>query len=551
MRGFIMQTKNSTQLMMINTPEFETILWDNMKTTAYYGGMVTGCVGAIPGAVVGGVIGLITLDPFALPYAGIGGAYALGAPIAVVGGSLSALCFSLPFSLAAVHTRKFKNNSQIDKIVKILSFVKDKSDQEKIIDQILAEDNLRDCWGVRSYESTKLVDALKRQIKKKASKEEEENLLEEKWQALLNYMSEQNGSANYVHNGKKLFNTILGVVPNIANDRNFVIRNVVQANDLVMLDRYLEKEPSLLNSPIFNRMSLLHYAVVEGFENVACHLITNYTDRINFNAKIRSTDNTPEKTALHLAAEQGQVRTVCTLIRAGANLNCGDLEDHPIHIAAKNGHSNLVQMLIHHDYELINLPNKLNQTPLMYAAANGFKEVVKYLVQNGAELDTKLNDIGHVDHDKNALQLSEDSEHEAITNYLAANGAYDPKTEKSKNELKKIVDILNSPRWNEAGWGLFCNHVPQRVEWLRKYILTSNIGNVDQLNRQEVRKHADMMKNIVNLKNSIQREGSQGTLYRLIDNLGENNEEDFNLLNAFRYHPMDSLEDYTNIAINF
>jgi len=52
-------------------------------------------------------------------------------------------------------------------------------------------------------------------------------------------------------------------------------------------------------------------------------------------------------TALHLAAQNGQIGVAQKLIEAGANVNAPNAHKHiPLHLAAQNGHLNLSKLLV-------------------------------------------------------------------------------------------------------------------------------------------------------------------------------------------------------------
>jgi hypothetical protein len=138
----------------LNIPEFSTLLWDNVKTTTIYSGVIL-------------------------------------APIAAF--------LSIPFSIAAKETRIFKSNIEIQSAIDFISSYTDQQDQKYIIEQILKRDNASSC-GLRSVESAWLKHRLAGN-----------DVLTDKWQALKEYLNEKSNSGAHVHNGKKFFNTIVGI----------------------------------------------------------------------------------------------------------------------------------------------------------------------------------------------------------------------------------------------------------------------------------------------------------------------------------------------------
>ena len=61
----------------------------------------------------------------------------------------------------------------------------------------------------------------------------------------------------------------------------------------------------------------------------------------------------------------------------------------PIHIAAKEGLFNNVQLLIDVDPDCIDCKENQEQTPLILAAKNGFPHVVSHLLSKGASYGAK------------------------------------------------------------------------------------------------------------------------------------------------------------------
>ena len=73
------------------------------------------------------------------------------------------------------------------------------------------------------------------------------------------------------------------------------------------------------------------------------------------------------------------------LLGKGANVNSLDIYQYtPLHNAAKNGHSEVVELLLKNRAE-INALNSYDRTPLHLGASNGYSEVVKILLKHGAK----------------------------------------------------------------------------------------------------------------------------------------------------------------------
>lgn len=473
-------------------PEFSTLFWDNIKTTAYFGCTTGVIVGAIPGMLAGAAPGLLCcgMPPVMLGGAMVGGTitgFFVGLPLGLVTGFFSTICFSLPFTVTAQYTRQFKKNAEISDPVDWISQTQDKHHQEYIIKKIIEANNEKS-FGIRSMGSYELMRILKKN----------ETSLTEKWAALTNYMNEKTDNGVYIHNGKKLFNTIL--------------HSVEQYKTLI---------------------SPLHCAAANGEIDTIQTLINNPEQPINLNTPFNCIDHPFHgKTAFHLAIEFKHTEIVLELIKVSTNCVLDQDKNHPIHLAAKNGDLNLFKALLKNDPNLINKTNRLGETPLICAAANNHQEIVKFLIEQNAELNMK-------DHKykKTALQWARGKSCYDIANLLADHGALDPETNQLKLELKKLIEILQSNDWQQLGWGLFSKHTPARIELLKKYIKDQNIqiNAIDTLSRKMVQVIArDFLNTIMHReRSSVFRDSKTETLYRLIESLGKNQEHDFSPLSAF------------------
>ncbi|XP_034053972.1 serine/threonine-protein phosphatase 6 regulatory ankyrin repeat subunit C-like isoform X1 [Gymnodraco acuticeps] len=99
------------------------------------------------------------------------------------------------------------------------------------------------------------------------------------------------------------------------------------------------------------------------------------------------------RSVLYLAAQKGFPRCVEVLLAQGASclLNDTQLMWTPIHVAASNGHSDCLRMMIDYGEEgdLTNVADKFGQTPLMLAVLGGHTDCVHFLLEKGALPDAK------------------------------------------------------------------------------------------------------------------------------------------------------------------
>lgn len=178
-------------------------------------------------------------------------------------------------------------------------------------------------------------------------------------------------------------------------------------------------------------------AVMSGHENIVRKLLAR-------GAKLKAHGNT----ALHIAAEYGHRGILLMLLELASRdydrysdsefydigyegvmdrrnlsemlLRRFDTEgDTPLHKAAGNGHSAVVEFILEHQPN-IDLRNIFFEayTPLHLAAKQGHLNIVQLLVGNGADIEAETHNG-----EWTALQLAVDEGHEAVVEWLLQNGA--------------------------------------------------------------------------------------------------------------------------------
>ena len=247
-------------------------------------------------------------DKLAITAPAIAGAAIVGGPVGTLGGIISATLFSLPFTVAAQHTRQFKSNDEITPNANLISSFTDTQDHQYIINEIIKKDNDLGWWGIRSHESSSLMARLTN----------EKLTLQEKWKALTTYMNDKSNSSAYIHNGKKLFNALLS----IATENEFILRKnlqlALQTNNSETTQQIITLNPELITQTDSNGMNFLHRAVVNNDVQTINTLID--TD-IDLNIAIDCPSHANHgKTILDLALEHGHATAVHKLIIAGAAL---------------------------------------------------------------------------------------------------------------------------------------------------------------------------------------------------------------------------------------
>eukprot|EP00163_Fabomonas_tropica_P029901 TRINITY_DN6583_c0_g3_i1.p1 TRINITY_DN6583_c0_g3~~TRINITY_DN6583_c0_g3_i1.p1 ORF type:complete len:130 (-),score=9.10 TRINITY_DN6583_c0_g3_i1:91-480(-) len=103
------------------------------------------------------------------------------------------------------------------------------------------------------------------------------------------------------------------------------------------------------------------------------------------NANVNFTDANG-RTALHFAAEKGQVDVVKALISHGADVDIQESPaldgSYPLHLAVRGGHVSTVTLLLHNDADP-STQDKYGFTPLHLAARFGHEKLVSMLLQHG------------------------------------------------------------------------------------------------------------------------------------------------------------------------
>ena len=94
-------------------------------------------------------------------------------------------------------------------------------------------------------------------------------------------------------------------------------------------------------------------------------------------------------TPLHIAAGNGHLDMVKFFISKGMYVNVRDADkDTPLHAAAIHGHMDVAQFLITEGAD-VNAKNDNDATPLHYAVLYGHTEVVELLIAEGADINAR------------------------------------------------------------------------------------------------------------------------------------------------------------------
>ncbi|CAM6038729.1 unnamed protein product [Sphagnum compactum] len=200
------------------------------------------------------------------------------------------------------------------------------------------------------------------------------------------------------------------------NDGNTIFLLAAKGGHVEVVKVFMEDSDvkDLLNGTNKDWNTPLHLAIEEGHVNVVNTLLEIAGNKLELN------ENRDGNTPLHLAAEGGHVNVVTRLlelvttetnigldskatnnVQKGANklnLNAtNDEENTPLHLAAKEGHVKIVDVMLQFARELtINANNIRGNTPLHLAAIHGHVDVVNKLLE--PKFEVGLNDRNRQGH---------------------------------------------------------------------------------------------------------------------------------------------------------
>jgi ankyrin repeat protein len=117
------------------------------------------------------------------------------------------------------------------------------------------------------------------------------------------------------------------------------------------------------------------------------------------------------------AANKGDLVTIEMLLKTGINVNCSDNGYNALHVAAENGHLDIVKGLISSGAD-VNIAANNGFTALHFAAQNGHLDIVKKLTSSGANINKAENEgftalniaaqMGHLDCVKELINYDAD-----------------------------------------------------------------------------------------------------------------------------------------------
>ena len=144
--------------------------------------------------------------------------------------------------------------------------------------------------------------------------------------------------------------------------------------------RVLLRDGADVNASAGDGMTALHWAADAGEVEIAKILIDAGA---NVHALTRLGDYTP----LHLASRQGSALLIEALLAGGASPESNSTAggSSALHFAAGAGSVEAIRMLLEHGAEVNGREASRGQTPLMFAAAKGRADAIRALLANGAD----------------------------------------------------------------------------------------------------------------------------------------------------------------------
>ncbi len=178
-------------------------------------------------------------------------------------------------------------------------------------------------------------------------------------------------------------------LPEAASPPESPVADAAMRSDLETV-RALVKQGADVNAAQGDGMTALHWAAQNG--DVTLVEVLVYAGA-NPSAATRNGAYTP----LHLAARAGNAQVAEALLQAGANPNLASTTGGAtaLHFAAGSGSAETVLALLNHDAEADARESAWQQTPLMWAAAYGYTPVVQALLEHGADVSavSKVEDV--------------------------------------------------------------------------------------------------------------------------------------------------------------
>jgi len=148
------------------------------------------------------------------------------------------------------------------------------------------------------------------------------------------------------------------------------------------IQELIKNSPDLINAKDDNASTALHTAAQKGQIEVARFLLANGAD---IEAKTRNQGWTP----LHWSVFEGHKAMVDFLLSQKADVQATDNNGAtPLHLAARKGFKSVMELLLDHHAE-VDARDNSGETPLHYAAASGNTAIIELLIGQHADVNAR------------------------------------------------------------------------------------------------------------------------------------------------------------------
>ena len=154
----------------------------------------------------------------------------------------------------------------------------------------------------------------------------------------------------------------------------------------------------------------IYYAAMLGFRDLVEHFIAERPQHATVSGGL-------EVTPLHVAASEGHSDVLPLLIEHGADINgLGRYGDTPLHRASENARLEVGRFLLNRGAN-VDVQNDFNNTALVYTAILGHAEFARMLLERGAMIDARSG------HDRTPLHWAAESGRTEVVRLLLERGA--------------------------------------------------------------------------------------------------------------------------------